>query len=66
MTEEQAKQQIESQITQQVQQQRGQAFEKLLADEHAKAKQDGRLVEPTYPDPTAAPAPAQPAPTPAN
>ena len=60
MTEEQAKQQIESQIAQQVQQQRGQAFEKLLADEHAKAKQDGRLVEPAYPDPTAAPAPAQP------
>ena len=71
MTEEQAKQQIESQISQQIQQQRGQEFEKLLADEHAKAKQDGRLVEPDYPDPTAAPAPAQPpaeqpAPTPAN
>ena len=74
MSEEQAKQQIDSQITQQIQQQRGQAFEKLLADEHAKAKQDGRLVEPVYPDPTAAPAqpPAaqppveQPAPTPAS
>jgi parvulin-like peptidyl-prolyl isomerase len=57
MNEEQAKQQIESQIGQQLQQQRGQEFEKLLADEHAKAKQEGRLVEPDYPDPTAAPAP---------
>ena len=71
MTEEQAKQQIETQISQQIQQLRGQEFEKLLSDEHAKAKQDGRLVEPVYPDPTAAPAPAQPpaeqpAPTPAK
>src|SRR5262249_16234094 len=45
MTDEQAKQQIESQIPQQLQQMRGQEFEKLLADEHAKAKKDGRLVE---------------------
>src|SRR5215212_2874209 len=79
MSEEQAKQQIEAQIEQTIQQQRGQEFEKLLADEHTKAKQDGRLVEPNYPDPTAAPEPAQPpaeqlpteqaapsAPTPAN
>jgi peptidyl-prolyl cis-trans isomerase C len=78
MTEEQAKQQIEAQIGQQIQQQRGQEFEKLLADEHAKAKQAGRLVEPDYPEPTAEPAPDQPpaeqlpteqapaAPTPAN
>jgi len=67
MTQEQALQQIETQISQQIQQQRGQEFEKLLADEHAKAKQDGRLVEPTYPNPTAVPAPAeQPAPTPAK
>jgi parvulin-like peptidyl-prolyl isomerase len=57
MTDEQAKQQIESQIGQALQQQRGQEFEKLLADEHAKAKQEGRLVEPDYPQPTAAPAP---------
>jgi peptidyl-prolyl cis-trans isomerase C len=70
MTEEQAQQQIDAQISQQIQQQRGQAFEKLLADEHAKAKQDGRLVEPIYP--TAVPAPAEqpsaepPVPTPAN
>lgn len=60
MTEDQAKQTIELQIGQQVQQLRGQAFEKLLSDTHAQAKKDGRLVEPTYPDPTAAPAPAQP------
>lgn len=72
MSQEQAQQQIDTQISQQIQQQRGQAFEKLLTDEHAKAKQDGRLVEPTYPDPTAAPAPAeqppaqQLAPTPAS
>jgi peptidyl-prolyl cis-trans isomerase C len=59
MTQEQAQQQIEAQIGQTIQQQRGQEFEKLLADEHAKAKQDGRLVEPTYPDPTAVPAPAE-------
>jgi peptidyl-prolyl cis-trans isomerase C len=65
MSEEQAKQQIETQIAQQIQQQRGQEFAKLLADEHAKAKQDGRLVEPVYP--TAVPAPAeQPVPTPAK
>jgi hypothetical protein len=70
MTQEQAQQQIDAQISQQIQQQRGQEFEKLLADEHAKAKQEGRLVEPTYP--TAVPAPTeqppaeQPAPTPAN
>ncbi|HEU5099133.1 MAG TPA: peptidylprolyl isomerase [Roseiflexaceae bacterium] len=57
MNEEQAKQQIEAQIGQALQQQRGQEFEKLLADEHAKAKQEGRLVEPDYPDPTAVPAP---------
>jgi peptidyl-prolyl cis-trans isomerase C len=57
MTQEQAQQQIEAQIGQTIQQQRGQEFEKLLADEHAKAKQDGRLVEPTYP--TAVPAPAE-------
>jgi hypothetical protein len=72
MTEEQAKEQIEAQIAQQIQQQRGQEFEKLLADEHAKAKQEGRLVEPDYPEPTPVPAPAeqppaeQLAPTPAN
>ena len=59
MNEEQAKQQIESQIGQQLQQQRGQEFEKLLADEHAKAKQAGRLVEPDYPASTAVPAPAE-------
>jgi len=64
MSQEQAQQQIESQIGQQLQQQRGQEFEKLLADEHAKAKQEGRLVEPDYPAPTAAPAaPAEQLPT---
>jgi parvulin-like peptidyl-prolyl isomerase len=77
MSQDQAQQQIEAQIGQQLQQQRGQEFEKLLADEHAKAKQEGRLVEPDYPDPTAMPAPpveqppvemapTQPALTPAN
>jgi len=60
MTDEQAKQQIEMQISQAIQQQRGQEFEKLLADEHAKAKQAGRLVEPDYPAATAVPAPAEP------
>jgi parvulin-like peptidyl-prolyl isomerase len=68
MTDEQATQEIEAQIPQQLQQMRGQEFEKLLADEHAKAKQDGRLVEPDYPDPTPVPAPPaeQPTATPAS
>ena len=56
MSAEQAQQTIEQQIPQALQQQRGEAFQKLLDDAHAKAKQEGRLVEPTYPDPTAAPA----------
>ncbi|MBK9710355.1 MAG: peptidylprolyl isomerase [Kouleothrix sp.] len=71
MTPEQAKQAIEQGIGQQLQQSRGTALEKLLADERDKAKKDGRLIEPTYPEPTAAPAqptePAAPAvPTPAS
>jgi parvulin-like peptidyl-prolyl isomerase len=61
MTAEEAKQQIEQQIPQALQQQRGQAFQKLLDDEHSKAKQEGRLVEPDYPEPTAAPAQQPPA-----
>lgn len=71
MTPEQAQQAIEQGIGQQLQQSRGTALEKLLADERDKAKKDGRLIEPTYPEPTAAPAqptePAAPAvPTPAS
>jgi parvulin-like peptidyl-prolyl isomerase len=60
MTPEQAQQAITQQIDQQLQQERGQALQKLLADEREKAKTDGRLVEPTYPDPTPEPAPAEP------
>jgi parvulin-like peptidyl-prolyl isomerase len=69
MTDDQAKQAIEQGIGQQLQQARTTALQKLLDDERAKAKQEGRLVEPTYPDPTPAPQqqqqqpPAQPAPT---
>ena len=64
MTEEQAKQAIEQQIAQQLQQDRGQALQKLLEDERAKAKTEGRLEEPTYPEPTPEPPPpAQAAPT---
>jgi hypothetical protein len=63
MTDEQAKQTIEQQIGQQLQQERSAALQKLIADEHDKAKKEGRLVEPTYPEPT--PAPAQPTPPPA-
>ena len=57
MTQEQAQQAIEQGIGQQLQQERGTALQKLLDDERAKAKQEGRLVEPTYPEATAVPAP---------
>jgi parvulin-like peptidyl-prolyl isomerase len=66
MTEEQAQQTIEAQIPQALQQQRGEAFQKLLDDERAKAKQEGRLVEPVYPDPTPVPAEQPPAQVPAE
>lgn len=57
---------IEQQTLQQLQTERGAALDKLLADEREKAVKEGRLVVPTYPDPTpvpAQPAPEQPAPT---
>jgi parvulin-like peptidyl-prolyl isomerase len=50
-------QQIEQQVGQQLQQERGQALQKLITDERTKAKADGRLEEPTYPEPTPEPAP---------
>src|SRR5205807_1367997 len=65
MTEEQAKQAVEQGLAQQVQTRRGEALQKLLADEHDNAKKAGRLEEPNYPEPTPAPAPPeQPQPTP--
>jgi parvulin-like peptidyl-prolyl isomerase len=64
MTEEEAKQAIEQSLPQQVQQQRAQAFQKLIEDERAKAKAEGRLVEPVYPDPISSPAEPTVAPTP--
>jgi parvulin-like peptidyl-prolyl isomerase len=57
MTEEEAKQVIEQQIGQQLQQERGMALQQLLADERTKAKAEGRLEEPTYPEPTPLPQP---------
>jgi len=60
MTEEQAKQAVEQGIPGELQNQRGQALQKLLADEHDSAKKAGRLVEPDYPEPTAQPAPGGP------
>ena len=64
MTEEQAKQAIEQNLPQQLQQQRVQAFQKLVEEERAKAKQEGRIQEPAYPEPTAAPEQLQPTPAP--
>jgi parvulin-like peptidyl-prolyl isomerase len=64
MTEEQAKQAIEQGLPQQLQQQRMQAFQKLVEEERTKAKQEGRIEEPTYPEPTAEPAQVQPTPAP--
>lgn len=49
--------QIDQQVLQELNTQRNAAFEKLLSDERAKAQQAGRIVVPTYPDPTAAPVP---------
>ena len=60
MTQEQAQQAIEQNIGQQLQQSRNDALQKLLDEERAKAKQEGRLVEPDYPEPTAAPQQAAP------
>jgi peptidyl-prolyl cis-trans isomerase C len=64
MTEEQAKQAVEQSLPQQLQQQRVQAFQKLVEEERAKAKQAGRIEEPSYPEPTAEPGQSQPTPTP--
>jgi peptidyl-prolyl cis-trans isomerase C len=58
MTEEQAQQMIQQNIAQQLQTQRQEALQKLLTDERAKAKNEGRLVEPVYP--TAVPEPSVP------
>lgn len=55
MTEEQAQQLIEQSIGQQLQSQRQDALNKLIDAERTKAKAEGRLVEPTYPEPTPAP-----------
>lgn len=65
LSEAEVQQSIDQQTQQQLQQERGAALDQLLADERAKAVKEGRLVVPTYPDPTPAPAPQpeQPAPT---
>jgi parvulin-like peptidyl-prolyl isomerase len=74
ITEEEAAQLIESNIEAQLRNQRQQALQQLIEEERAKARNEGRLVEPDYPDPTALPtvppepsaptaAPAAPEPT---
>lgn len=51
-TEEEVAQLVEQQLPGEVQQQQGQALEALLDSERQKALAEGRLVEPTYPEPT--------------
>jgi parvulin-like peptidyl-prolyl isomerase len=52
---EQAQQQIEQRVEQEVGLERQTALQNLLDDERAKATQEQRLVQPTYPTPTAMP-----------
>jgi parvulin-like peptidyl-prolyl isomerase len=61
LTDEEAKQAIEQGVAQQLPQERQRALQDLIEAEKKKAKDEGRLEEPTYPDPTAVP-PAQQAP----
>lgn len=63
LSEEQGKALIEEETLRELQQQRVEAVEKLITDERQKAKAEGRLEEPVYPDPTAQPTiPPQPTP----
>ncbi len=52
MTEEEAQQQIEARLQNDLQQARGQALQDLITAEREKAKQEKRLEEPTYPTAT--------------
>ncbi len=65
LSPDQIKQTVDQQLSQQLQQERSAAFDKLLLDERDKATKAGRLVLPTFPTATPAPAPQpqQPAPT---
>jgi parvulin-like peptidyl-prolyl isomerase len=66
MTEEEANLAIEQEIPQVLQQARAEALQTLIEEERTRAKQENRLVEPTFPTPTPLPDPAQQvAPTPA-
>ncbi len=65
MTEEQAQQAVEQGIPGELQKQRGQALQKLIAAERERAKAENRLVEPTYPTPAPEQPPAEGQPTPA-
>lgn len=65
MTDEEAQLAIEQEIPQALQQARAEALQALIEEERVKAKQENRLVEPTFPTPTPLPDPAQLAPTPA-
>lgn len=62
MTDEQAQQLIEQTVASQLQNDRQTALQKLIDDETAKAKAEGRLIQPDYPTPT--PEPTQPPVTP--
>ncbi|MFL5801151.1 MAG: peptidylprolyl isomerase [Roseiflexaceae bacterium] len=64
MSEEEARQAIEQGIGQELQTRRGQALQQLIAGEHAKAKEEERLVEPEYAEATPEPAPGQAQPAP--
>ena len=55
----QVQQIIDQQVAQQLPNERQQALQDLITNEHKKAKDDGRLEEPTYPTPEPASAPGQ-------
>jgi parvulin-like peptidyl-prolyl isomerase len=60
MTDEQAQLMVEQQLAQQLAVERDQKLQELVAAEREKAKAEGRLVEPTYPEPTPEPLPTLP------
>lgn len=64
MTDEQAQQAIEQTIASQLQNDRQTALQKLIDDESAKAKSEGRLIEPVFPTATPVPTPTPGAPVP--
>jgi parvulin-like peptidyl-prolyl isomerase len=61
---EQAQEAIDMRVDQEIGMQRQEALAQLIRDERAKAEQEQRIVEPTYPTPTVDPALPTPAPMP--